>query len=198
VHVYGALVSENLRLYTTIVFGFEHVLRLVPAAAWDDPSPCEGWTARQVAGHAMGVDNNDAARAGEGTLIDAFADVAEIAGDDPLETFRAIRWRYLVATDRPGALQRPVTSSLGEMTVDAYLGKIGPDTLVHTWDVARATGVDARLDPAAVRAVYAEMTSRPGDGWRARGHFQPALASDGDADLQDRLIAFTGRATSRS
>ena len=67
--------SENLRHYTTIVFGFEHVLRLVPESAWANPSPCEGWNARQVAGHAMAVVNNVAARGGVGTVVDPFADL---------------------------------------------------------------------------------------------------------------------------
>src|SRR5688500_20344939 len=97
--------SENLRRYTTIMFGFEHVLRLVPASAWSNASPCDEWTARQVAGHAMSVVNNIAARGGVGTAVDAFGDLDAIAGDDPLGTFRAIRDRYLEATDRPGALQ---------------------------------------------------------------------------------------------
>ena len=94
--------SENLRLYTAILFGFEHVLRSVPADAWENHSPCEEWTARQVAGHAMGVVNNVAARGGVGALVDAFGDVAAIAGADPVETFRQIRDRYLTATDRRG------------------------------------------------------------------------------------------------
>ena len=56
--------SANLRRYTTILFGFEHVLRMAPEEAWSNPSPCEGWTARDVAGHAMAVTNNIAGRAG--------------------------------------------------------------------------------------------------------------------------------------
>ena len=69
------VMSENLRRYTTIMFGFEHVLRLVPDSAWSNRSPCEEWNARQVAGHAMSVVNNIAARGGVGTVVDAFGDV---------------------------------------------------------------------------------------------------------------------------
>ena len=47
--------SENLRNYTVAVFGFEHVLRAVRADQWNNASPCAEWTARDVAGHAMGV-----------------------------------------------------------------------------------------------------------------------------------------------
>lgn len=185
--------SENLRLYTSILFGFEHVLRSVPADAWDLPSPCEGWTARQAAGHAMGVVNNIAARGGVGEAVDPFGDVAAIAGVDPAETFRHIRNRFLEATDRHGALQAVITSSLGEMTLDQYIGQMCSDTLVHTWDVARATGVDERLDPDAVHVVYAAYLARDSDAMRRPGRYGERVESADLSSEQDRLIAFTGR-----
>jgi uncharacterized protein (TIGR03086 family) len=186
-------VSENLRLYTSIVFGFEHVLRLVPESAWENPSPCEGWSGREVAGHAMSVVNNVAARAGVGRQVDVFADLAWWAGDDPAANFRAIRNRYLEATDQRGALQRRVRSRLGEMTLDRFLGQMCVDTLVHTWDVARATGVDERLDPDAVSAVLGELLARDSDLVRGPDRYADVVDLGGDADEQHRLLAYSGR-----
>lgn len=192
--------SEKLRLYTTILFGFEHVLRSVPADAWENQSPCEEWTARHVAGHAMGVVNNVAARGGVGVLVDAFGDVASIAGADPVESFRQIRDRYLTATDRRGALRTPVKSRLGEMTLDDYLGLMAADTLVHTWDIARAAGLDDTLDPGAVRLVYAGYLAWDQETMRQPDLYGAALeigGPDSSVSEQDRLIAFTGRDPSR-
>jgi uncharacterized protein (TIGR03086 family) len=184
--------SENLRHYTTIVFGFEHVLRLVPESAWANASPCDEWNARQVAGHAMSVVNNIAARAGVGTVVDPFRDLDQIAGDDPLASFRRIRDRYLHATDRQGALQTRITSSVGEMTLDDYLGRMCPDTLIHTWDLARAAGVDDTLDPGSVSLVLSDFLD--GDGpVRAPGRYAEALELGEPTSEQDRLIAYTGR-----
>lgn len=186
--------SENLRRYTTIVFGLEYVVRLVPDAAWENPSPCEGWTARDVAGHAIGVVNNVAARAGIGEVIDVFSDdLGAIAGDDPLSTLRAIRDRYLEATDRPGALRRQVTSRLGEMPLDEFLGAMCADTLVHTWDIARATGVDETLDPGSVSAVYAAYLAGFPATPREPGRYGVEIDPAGLETEQDRMIAFTGR-----
>jgi uncharacterized protein (TIGR03086 family) len=183
--------SENLRRYTTIMFGFEHVLRLVPASAWANASPCDEWTARQLAGHAMSVVNNIAARGGVGTAVDPFGDLDAIAGRDPLASFRATRDRYLEATDRQGALQTRITSSLGEMTLDEYLGRMCPDTLIHTWDLARAAGVDETLEPSAVSAVLSSFLA--GDGpVRMPGRYGDAVTVDVESE-QDRLIALTGR-----
>jgi uncharacterized protein (TIGR03086 family) len=185
--------SENLRRYTTIVFGLEYVVRQVPASEWENPSPCEGWSARHVAGHAMGVVHNVAARAGLGDVIDVFADVDSIAGDDPLSSLRAIRNRYLAATDRPGALQRQITSRLGEMSLDQFLGAMCSDTLVHTWDIARATGVDETLDPGSVRTVYAGYLAGFPSTAREPGRYGVAIDDAGLESEQDRMIAFTGR-----
>jgi uncharacterized protein (TIGR03086 family) len=185
--------SANLRMYTTVVFGFEHVLRLVPADTWDRPSPCEGWTTRDVAGHAMGVVNNVAARGGVGTILDPFSDVGAIAGDVPLSTFRGIRDRYLEATDRPGALQITVASSMGEVTLDRYIGMMISDTLVHTWDLARGAGLDVELEPAAVQQVFADYLGRDEAVMRKPGRYDAAITIDDAADAQTRLIAFTGR-----
>jgi uncharacterized protein (TIGR03086 family) len=192
--------SENLRLYTVILFGFEHVLRAVPADAWENQSPCEEWTTRQVAGHAMGVVNNVAARGGVGAVLDPFDDVATIAGADPVESFRQIRDRYLTATDRRGALQTPITSRLGVMTLDEYIGLMCADTLVHTWDIARAAGVDDTLDRDAVRLVYAGYVARDPETMRQPGRYGAAVelgGADSSLSEQDRLIAFTGRDPSR-
>ena len=185
--------SENLRRYTTIVFGFEHVLRLGASDTWGNPSPCESWDARHVAGHAMAVVNNVAARAGVGRVVDPFENLEAIAGDDPAESFRAIRDRYLLATDQQGALQRTVSSRLGEMTLDEYIRRMCLDTLVHTWDVARALEVDDTLDPGAVAAVYATCLAGLHTVPRELGRYDEAIPAETFTSEQDRLIAFTGR-----
>jgi hypothetical protein len=76
---------------------------------------------------------------------------------------------------------------------------MGSDLLVHTWDIARAAGLDDTLDPGAVRLVYAGYLA-----WDQETMRQPdlygaavALGTDGTLNEQDRLIAFTGRDPSR-
>lgn len=191
--IWSGPMSENLRRYTVAVFGLDHAIRLVPPTAWDAPSPCEGWTARDVAGHAMGVVNNIAAKVGVGPKVDPFGDVGAIAGDDPAESFRIIRNRFLEALDREGVLQQTVPSSLGDGPVDGYLAALLGDTLIHTWDVARAAGVDDTLDPDLVRIVHDAMIAKEEPNMRSPGHYSDAIAADETMSAQDRLIAYTGR-----
>ena len=67
-----------------------------------------------------------------------------------------------------------------------------PDILIHTWDLARATGQDETLDPTEVRDLFAGM--EPMDEFlRQSGHYGPRVDVPPEADDQTKLIAFTGR-----
>jgi uncharacterized protein (TIGR03086 family) len=187
-------VSKNLRHYIATIYGLEHVIRLVPDDAWDRPSPCDGWTVRDVAGHAMGVVSNVAARCGMGETLDVFADnPGTIAGAHPLVSWYSIRHRVLEALDQPGALQTEISSSLGTMTLDNFIANMAADGLIHTWDIARGAGVDERLDPALVAVVYEIITARDEAVNRAPRRYSAAVAVDARADAQSRMLAFAGR-----
>jgi uncharacterized protein (TIGR03086 family) len=186
-------VSENLRLYTTVMFGLEQTLARVPSSAWDHPSPCAGWTVREVAGHAMGVTHNIAARVSGGEVIDAFTDVSDIAGDDPVATFRTYRTQFLEATDRRGALQTPVASRVGDMTSDSYMAFMRSDTFIHTWDIARGAGIEPYFDPHLVSVILADYLARDMTPLRVPQRYDEERAVTADADELARLIAFTGR-----
>jgi uncharacterized protein (TIGR03086 family) len=66
------------------------------------------------------------------------------------------------------------------------------DVVVHTWDLARATGLDETLDADVVHDMLVGM--EPMDEMlRASGQYGPKVDVAPDADEQTRLIAFTGR-----
>ncbi|MDQ1432268.1 MAG: hypothetical protein QOF40_2870, partial [Actinomycetota bacterium] len=46
--------SDIVERYQRITGEFTARVRAVPSGAWDNPSPCEGWTARDVVGHLTG------------------------------------------------------------------------------------------------------------------------------------------------
>ena len=66
------------------------------------------------------------------------------------------------------------------------------DVLVHTWDLARATGLDETLDPEEVHRYVSGMEEAD-VAMRQSGHYGPRVPVPDDADQQTRLIAFTGR-----
>lgn len=66
------------------------------------------------------------------------------------------------------------------------------DTLIHTWDLARATGQDDRLDDAAVAAAT-EFLPPLDDAIRRPEGFGPKIEAPQGADAQTTLLAFVGR-----
>jgi uncharacterized protein (TIGR03086 family) len=85
----------------------------------------------------------------------------------------------------------------GSMSLEAAIDMTCiPDVLVHTWDLARATGQDDALDADEVHQLLVGLESMPPEveaGMRASGHYSPKTPVGPDADEQTRLIAFTGR-----
>ena len=63
---------------------------------------------------------------------------------------------------------------------------------MHTWDLARATGQDERLDPEFCATLLAGM--EPMDEiLRQSGQYGPRVPVPDDADVQTRMLAFIGR-----
>lgn len=179
--------SEVADRYTKVTEQFLDRAKDVPADAWDRPSPCEGWTARDVLRHLIDSSAMFAGRVG--------ADVGEIpsSDDDPVRAYRAVRDAIAGALGKPEVATKPYDTPMGEMTLETMMSMFGiPDVVIHTWDVARATGVDESLDAEEVSRIYAQML--PVDAMvRREGVFGPKIDVADGADEQTKLLAFTGR-----
>lgn len=84
---------------------------------------------------------------------------------------------------RPEPLNRRAVSSRGGLT---------NDILIHTWDLATATGQQVTLDPALVESAHAGLVAA-GDFVRAPNIFGPAVEPPVGADAQTKLLCFAGR-----
>jgi uncharacterized protein (TIGR03086 family) len=118
---------------------------------------------------------------------------APAVDDDPAAAWEAVSDAIQAALDDPEVAGREFDMRMGRYRVDDAVSMfcLG-DVLVHTWDLARATGLDETLDPAEVRGLLAGMEPMD-EVLRASGHFGPRVDVPADADEQTRLIAFTGR-----
>jgi len=70
------------------------------------------------------------------------------------------------------------------------------DILIHTWDLARATGLDETLDADEVHRFAADMESMDpsmDERMRSSGHYGPRVDVPADSGEQTRLLAFMGR-----
>ena len=68
------------------------------------------------------------------------------------------------------------------------------DTVIHAWDIAKATGQPTSLDPGLCEAVLAWGRTVMRDEYRRPGGgFGPEVAVPASAPACDRLAAFYGR-----
>jgi uncharacterized protein (TIGR03086 family) len=94
----------------------------------------------------------------------------------------------------PGALDRLCTSPLGfDWSVGQAVAGTFMDVLVHTFDLARATGQDERLDPELVAVCSAMFLPDMPERGRQAGIIGPAVEVGPDAPAQAVLLAAMGR-----
>lgn len=184
--------TEEFTGYQRALDGWEAVLGAVPADGWDAPSPCTQWSVRDVAGHMIG---------GQCMIRDLAAGKppenvnnapGRFAGADPIESWRAAR-KECAGALTPAALRRPIPfGELGEVPLRDFLDGYILEILVHTWDVAQATGQAAGLDPDLVHHAFAtaRVIARP---LREAGLLGPERPAPQRADELTRLLAFMGR-----
>ena len=186
--------SDGSRWFVRALYSMDHVVRLVHDGAWDEPSPCEGWTGRHVLGHVIAMQQFYVASIdGRPPPMDPMTDPHRHAGERPAAAWAEARDAVLEAVDRPGVLASVVRTHGGPSSVEDLIRFNVVDTTVHAWDLARATGVDDRLDGGLVERCLALL-----DEARAEAPdsldlgFGPAVAV-ADLDRQARLLAATGR-----
>src|SRR3954451_513732 len=108
--------NDIVERYQRITGQFTARVQGVPPGAWDNPSPCEGWTARDVVGHLTGwIPGFFGAYGVE------FPPVPSV-DDDPAAAWDAVQGALATALTDPALAAKPVetpfsTQSLAE-TVD--------------------------------------------------------------------------------
>ncbi len=160
----------------------------MPAERWDAPAPCDGWSALDVVRHLTEWVPSVIGRAGVEFRDEPSAEV------DPLGAWTCVADTLQGALDDPEVADRQFdVGPPGMMSVEQAIGMlVVGDVLVHTWDLARAGGLDERIDAI----VAAEMLAAMGpidEMLRSSGHYGPRVEVPDDADVQTKLIAFTGR-----
>ena len=180
--------TEPADRYRKVAAAFTDRVRAVPADRWDAPAPCEGCVARDVVRHL--VEWVPGFFFGTWGIEPAPAPSVD---DDPVGAWLALDASIRGALDDPEVARREADTRMGRSSFEATLDTICTgDVLVHTWDLARATGLDDSLDPDEVHRML--EGAEPLDAeLRASGHYGPRVEVPADADEQTRLLAFLGR-----
>lgn len=165
---------------------FTAVVRAI--TEWSAPSPCEGWTARDVLEHVLGTQRDFLTTHGI-----ELPDAADAADATPDQAWSAHAHEVTSLLGAGGAARRPFDGAFGPTTVGETLIEFyGFDLIVHRWDIARSQSIDDRLTEAELSLVDAAVTGW-GDHAYAPGIFAAALTPAPGADEQARILARTGR-----
>ena len=180
--------SDIHERYRRVTGDFTNRVQAVPLGAWDNPSPCEGWTARDVVRHLTGwIPGFFGAHGIE------FPPVPSVQ-DDPVASWETVQATLAQALADPVLAERTVETPFSTQSLAATVDMIViGDVFTHTWDLARATGQDETLDPEQLQRMIAGIGSMPEEALRADGMFGPPIEVSADADDQTRLLAYFGR-----
>ncbi|MDT7804186.1 MAG: hypothetical protein QOI78_7619 [Actinomycetota bacterium] len=172
---------------------FEHHLRTVAPDGWHAPTPCTEWDVRQLANHMARGNLNYLGLVRGATREEFLAQRdADALGDDPLTAFTASVTACADAFAGSGALDRVVDYPMGKLSGRQALAVRTADSVVHTWDLARALGADDTLDADLVAWVgngYEDIFA----GLAVDRFFAGSPAVSPTASRQDRLLTRFGR-----
>jgi uncharacterized protein (TIGR03086 family) len=147
----------------------------------DAPTPCEGWDVRTLLNH-MVESQRYFARSAQGKEASISPAPPDLIGDDPAGIYAQGRDDTIRTFSDDGVVERTGPS----------LGIAFSDSLLHGWDLARATGQDTTMPDGLAQAAYGIVHGAFTDDQR-KGVFGPELPVGDDATAQEKLLAYTGR-----
>jgi uncharacterized protein (TIGR03086 family) len=175
--------SDVVDSHRTACHGFTAVVAQ-GEGSWTNLSPCPDWDARGVVEHVIGFHGE--------LLLRPTGTEPECSTGEPgarwAATVSAIQSAIAMASSRD--LDDPSVPSAVDL--DRLLPALTAEVLVHTWDLAKAIGVEPRLDAELCEVAYDFMRANE-QQVRSSGMFDSAVPALDTPDSATRLIAFLGR-----
>jgi len=158
----------------------EALLAEVRPERFDDPTPCAEWTVRDLVDH----------------VVEAPANFATMMRGEEVDWSSTPRHDDWLAAYRRGADElRSQLPSAGE--VPPMAGFQAAEFAVHSWDLARALGRGTSdLDPWVAECGFEAMRGALTPERRGSA-FGPEQQAPADADIYERIAAFSGRSVGR-
>lgn len=173
--------------YDRLSSRFTALVRGVPDDAWDAPTPCEGWTVRDLVVHVAESHHHFL------QMVDRAPAPAPAPPEDPVAAAEATFAQTLSDLRDP---DRAATTYEGQMGVRTYAWAVdsflSSDLVVHAWDLARATGQDEAIPAEEIDRITVQV-GEWGEMARSPEVYGPALDVPEDADTRTRFLALVGR-----
>lgn len=160
---------------------------------WDDPTPCRGWSVRDLVNHVVAEDRWTVPLM-EGQTVRQVGSRfdGDLLGPAPVASaLEAAKEAVSVVAERLPSTGA-VHLSYGDEEPGEYVRQLAADHLVHSWDLAAATGTDTWLDPHLVAEVAGWFSGRE-EIYRSSGAIGARAPMSGEPQA-DLLAAFGRRA----
>ena len=117
----------------------------------------------------------------------------DVEGRVPAPELRKAMDDLLDAVCSEGAMERTISSPVGEMPGETFARLVAFDGLVHGWDIARGAGLSWELPDEVVAAVDGFARVALTDDLRDGDTFKDPTAAPAGATGIERVAAFSGR-----
>ena len=178
--------TDTATQYATALRPLTALVEAVPPRAWDAPSPCEGWSARDVVRHLIETQRE--------TLTSNGVDLGDAPDTaiDPVLAWSAHARRVLDALAIDDHVHRAIDWFFGPTTIGATVEQFYVwDMYVHRWDLSRAAGLDADLTDDELDRIEQGADSF-GEALHMDGMCRPAITPSDD-DRTTQVLARLGR-----
>ena len=182
----GELLDQGLDFFTGIVARLSD-------DDWERPTPCAGWTARDLLGHlAASIRVGISIMQGRPPTWPDAARPGDLVEGDP-----AGFWRGTVAQARDvlrnADLARVIHTPLGQTIADALVIPV-IDLYVHAWDLGTAVSINVEIPADVIDFAHAYLDPLPDEVLRGDNRaFGPQTPVPAGATPTERFIAWTGR-----
>lgn len=158
---------------------------------FDNSTPCAQFQVRDLFDHMIGGAAQFAPQLrGEPGVA---SDPTALGDDERPQALKAAVADLLQATKAPGALGRSVELPFGTVPGAVLARFLTVDGMVHTWDIARATGLPYAPPDSLAESVLSAARELIAPQMRDGDTFAAETPVSGDAPAIIRLAAFTGR-----
>lgn len=187
------MAEDLLQLHEQALSFMTRVIHGVPDGKWNQQSPCEEWSVRDVANHITS-ENMWAVPLMDGKTVDEVGDRFEgdVLGADPKSSWDQAAKDASEAFSVENVTQKTVHVSWGDISGKQYLQQMTTDLIVHGWDIAKGSGQDDVIPEALVDFATGVLEPMVKSG-QTGGVFKDAIDVSDGADAQTKMLALTGR-----
>jgi uncharacterized protein (TIGR03086 family) len=160
----------------------------------DSPTPCADFVVRDLLAHFIG-NVDQLVSAFHGQPIQDLTPRPGVLGDDPGAAYDTVLQDFRAVVREPGAMDRVISlpPPFDDVPASVLVRFIAFDFMIHSWDLAMATGQQYSPPDELVEEADAFARQLIVPELRAPGVFGPEVNPPAGASPFERLVAFSGR-----